>query len=213
MIYLMSDIHGESNRFFEMLDLIQFSPIDHLYILGDIVDRGPDGIHLIQYIMEQGNISVIIGNHEYMFYDAVINLKRDEKLNLWMRNGGYATFMEYLELSSEKQNQILEFIRNLPDHLIVNSRGQNIMLVHGSPGETTEEKIWSRPSLIDLPLLGDTVVVVGHTPTIFFKDTKGNPLSIYYDNKFIGLDCGCGHSTPLKRLACLRLDDMKEFYV
>ena len=30
---------------------------------------------------------------------------------------------------------------------------------------------------------------------------------------FIDVDCGCGGVIPGARLACLRLDDMKEFYV
>jgi hypothetical protein len=30
---------------------------------------------------------------------------------------------------------------------------------------------------------------------------------------FIDIDCGCCVDTPESRLGCLRLDDMKEFYV
>ena len=29
----------------------------------------------------------------------------------------------------------------------------------------------------------------------------------------IAIDCGCGNATDLRRLACLRLDDLKEFYI
>ena len=29
----------------------------------------------------------------------------------------------------------------------------------------------------------------------------------------IVIDCGCGSGYELRRLACLRLDDMEEFYV
>lgn len=41
MIYVMSDIHGCGNMYHEMLRKIQFCDSDHLYILGDAIDRGP----------------------------------------------------------------------------------------------------------------------------------------------------------------------------
>lgn len=213
MTYIMSDIHGESDRFFKMLELIHFEFDDHLYILGDVIDRGPDGISLIQFIMEQKNISLILGNHEYMFFDAVQSPNDGYKEALWLSNGGYETFSAYKKLGKKEQIKILDFIENLPDHIVILSHGQDMLLVHGSPGDSTEQRIWERPNLMDLPLLGDTVVVVGHTPTIVFNRENSSPMSIYYNNKFIDVDCGCGHSTPLKRLACLRLDDMREFYI
>ena len=39
----MSDIHGELDKFEQMLELIRFSDEDHLYILGDVIDRGAMG--------------------------------------------------------------------------------------------------------------------------------------------------------------------------
>ncbi len=49
--YVMSDIHGEADRFHAMLEKIHFSDDDTLYILGDVIDRGPDGISLLREIM------------------------------------------------------------------------------------------------------------------------------------------------------------------
>ena len=40
--YVMSDIHGMSHLLEEMLEKIRFSAEDRLYILGDMIDRGPD---------------------------------------------------------------------------------------------------------------------------------------------------------------------------
>lgn len=39
--YLMSDIHGEADRFHAMLEMIGFSEDDVLIIIGDVIDRGP----------------------------------------------------------------------------------------------------------------------------------------------------------------------------
>ena len=56
MVYCMSDIHGEYDRYMAMLDLIQFSEQDTLYILGDVIDRKPDGIEILQDIMNTDEI-------------------------------------------------------------------------------------------------------------------------------------------------------------
>ena len=50
MIYAMSDLHGCYNKYIKMLDKINFSEKDTLYVLGDIVDRGNGGIDIIQDI-------------------------------------------------------------------------------------------------------------------------------------------------------------------
>ena len=41
MTYVMSDIHGEYEKYLKMLDLIGFRDEDELYVLGDVIDRGP----------------------------------------------------------------------------------------------------------------------------------------------------------------------------
>ena len=64
--YVMGDIHGEADRFHAMLKKIQFSADDILILLGDVIDRGPDGIALLLEIMEMPNVIMLLGNHEYM---------------------------------------------------------------------------------------------------------------------------------------------------
>ena len=60
----MSDLHGCYSQYIKMLELINFSDEDRLYILGDIVDRGPKPISIIMDILERKNITVLLGNHE-----------------------------------------------------------------------------------------------------------------------------------------------------
>ena len=44
MTYVISDLHGRYDLYLEMLERIQFSPEDTLYILGDVADRNKGGI-------------------------------------------------------------------------------------------------------------------------------------------------------------------------
>ncbi len=67
----MSDLHGMFQDYCEMLDKINFSNNDSLYILGDICDRGPDTAKLYLDIISRNNVYCIRGNHEEMLLDAL----------------------------------------------------------------------------------------------------------------------------------------------
>lgn len=62
--YIISDIHGCIDEFREMVNKISLGSNDKLYILGDLVDRGPDSIGCIRYAKSL-NANVILGNHEH----------------------------------------------------------------------------------------------------------------------------------------------------
>ena len=51
MIYVLSDIHGNKENFDSILEKINLRMEDSLYILGDVIDRYPYGIQLLQQIM------------------------------------------------------------------------------------------------------------------------------------------------------------------
>ena len=91
--YVMSDIHGCYTEFIEMLQKINFGDDDELYVLGDIFDRGPQPLKVLDYILDKKNIQMIKGNHEKMFEDAIIN----DDYMLWYVNGGYVTHSQLLE--------------------------------------------------------------------------------------------------------------------
>ena len=71
MVYCTADIHGEFERFRRLLELICFSEEDTLYVLGDVIDRGPDGVKALEFIRERENIILLMGNHERMCVDAL----------------------------------------------------------------------------------------------------------------------------------------------
>ena len=64
--YVISDIHGQYNMFIELLDKINLKDTDTLYILGDVLDRGPHPIKTIRKLMEMPNAICLVGNHEFM---------------------------------------------------------------------------------------------------------------------------------------------------
>ena len=67
MIYVMSDLHGYClDRIKSTLERIGFSDSDYCYVLGDVIDRGFEGVKILRWLMTQPNITLLLGNHEAM---------------------------------------------------------------------------------------------------------------------------------------------------
>lgn len=215
MIYCMADLHGERDFFLQMLEQIHFSDTDHLYILGDVIDRGPGGVDLLEQIMEAPNMTMLLGNHEQMCLSTLGPHNEFGAQELWRQNGGMKTYRELLyRCVPQKRNRILRFLSGLPDCLEITVGGRNFHLVHGFPGDDPHTRIWGRVELDSISPFPDTICVVGHTPTVFLTGRTDENFSIWHGNGIIDIDCGCGHrNTPHRRLACLCLDDMSEFYI
>ena len=67
MVYVISDIHGEYDLFIKLLQKINFSTADTLFICGDIIEKGQDSVKLLQFVKSMPNFRCILGNHEYAF--------------------------------------------------------------------------------------------------------------------------------------------------
>ena len=215
MIYCVSDIHGELDKFEQMLELIRFSDEDHLYILGDVIDRGAMGVDILRRIMDAPNMTMLLGNHEQMCLSTLGPHNEFGARDLWRMNGGMPTYRELLyHRTPRERNAILRFLAGLPDHLDLEVRGQRFHLVHGYPGDDRDTRIWGRVELDSRSPYPDTICVVGHTPTVFLTGKHDEDFSIWHGDGILDIDCGCGSRKAVhRRLACLRLDDMAEFYV
>ena len=235
MTYCVSDIHGCFDEFMELLDKIDFKPDDTMHFLGDAIDRGPESIKCIQYIMKAPNIHMLMGNHEQFMLDALTHEDeafREDVDEIWQDyNGGNVTYRQYKALPESERKEILDFIAALPYTAVVNMRSKKYFLVHAGldckgrlPGEhlpTTvkrqrsgypKDMLWIREDFFLKKALPSYTVIFGHTPTSYMSPYETRP-SIWHDGVYkdkIGIDCGCYRSGCL---AALRLDDLEEFYV
>lgn len=64
--YAIGDLQGCFTAFRHLLDIIRFDPAqDKLWLVGDIVNRGPDSLSLLRYIKQAGNsMLIVLGNHD-----------------------------------------------------------------------------------------------------------------------------------------------------
>ena len=230
MIYAVSDIHGCYDKYKELLKRISLD--DTLYVLGDVIDRGPDGFKIMLDMVRRPNVLNLMGNHEAMALSALSQmLNAMEKsggiefagdaakaVKLWFYNGGEPSLADFLWLNEEQERIVWEYMRNMPLYREVEAGGQRFVLVHGglencSPSRplddyAPDEILWCRPEE-DTVYYPDKYVVFGHTPVQLVK--PGKPAEIYRRNKLINIDCGCVFRGG--RLGCLCLDTMEEIYV
>jgi len=230
--YVISDIHGEYDMFMELLEKIGLKDTDTLYVLGDMVDRGPHPVKTLQKLMEMPNAICLVGNHELMALDCLEFLMKeiteesigelDEEttgnLLSWIQNGSEPTMKEFRELSGEEQEEVIEFIKEFLIYEEISVGGKDYLLVHAGlgnyyPGRDMEdyslkELVWDRAEY-DIEYYPDKYVVTGHTPT---QGIPGNPKPgyIYKKNHHIAIDCGS--FIPGGRLAAICLDTGEEFY-
>ena len=99
MLYVMSDIHGHLQRFESIMEQIKLDEGDHLFVLGDVIDRHPDGIQILLTLLRMPNVTVLLGEHELMLCRAVYKPATDAAKNLWFKNGGRPTYEAWKKLT------------------------------------------------------------------------------------------------------------------
>ena len=230
--HFLTDIHGEYDAFEELLAKISFGDEDTLYILGDVLDRGPNPIKVMRKLMTMPNAICIAGNHEVMALEclefllqeisdkAIENLDQVtlDKLVTWQYNGASTTINEFRKLSVSEREDVIAFIQDFSAYEEMSVGEKEYLLVHAGLGNFSPEKDLSEYTIHDLVwdrgVLGekyfdDVITITGHTPTM---GIPGNPHPgyIFKLNNRIYIDCGA--CFPGGRLAAFCLDTGEEFY-
>ena len=231
-IYLCSDLHGQYDLYMKMLDDIRFSQDDHLYILGDIIDRGPKSIEILRDVMKRDNVTCLIGNHEMMMLDH-LNRNR-ERGSYWTMsaNGGTVTKRGFNKLPDQEKTCIIDYLNNLYLQIEMEMNGKKFLLSHSSflvdlgtvRWRDLDEKIvfntvWNSPWRFyeHVPLQkyreDGRFHVIGHVPTVYIDDRDwpegrmpAMP-SAYVDhaNCVVNIDLGCARMARLSRNTGLAL--------
>ena len=186
----VGDIHGCVKTFRVLVkDELRLTPNDHLIVLGDMIDRGPDSKGVIDEIIalrERGiRVQVLQGNHEEMMINASLN---NESLDYWLRNGGQETLDSFgVKHVSEIPTSYLDFIRFTELYI---ETAETIFVHAGlnfnksTPFSDYDSMKWIRKMEVDPTKIGSRTIVHGHVPAplpLLLKSRKFN----------INLDAGC----------------------
>ena len=232
MIFAMSDIHGQYELFRNLMEQIPLGKDDTLYVLGDVVDRGPDSMNTLKYMMANPNIIPIMGNHELMALPCLkllvpelskeflhkLSSQARQSFAEWTLNGGISTIQEFLKLPQEERRQVVEYIEafrpygkkiiNNGEYWLIHAGLEHFSESRQLEEYSVEELVWKRTDF-DIAYFKNITVVSGHTPT---QNILGNsrPGYIFKKNNHIAIDCGAGGNNG--RLAVICLDTGEEYY-
>lgn len=227
MIYVMSDLHGCFEKYRKMLLMIDFKENDTLYILGDIVDRGADGIKILLDLVTRKNVIALRGNHDYKAELMLSRLMRPEEsiarkqfnkqFGFWISDGGLPTYESFLKLEQQEKIFVLNYLKKMPFYKVLVVDGKKYFLSHTVPEKEymleSPEQCQGKALILGEPdyeetYFEDITLVTGHTPTILIdKHFLGK---IWMGNNHIAIDCGAVFGN---NLGCICLDTREEFYV
>lgn len=232
MIYVASDIHGDYIHFSQMMKKIGLSSADRLYILGDAVDKGKENLRVLRRIYCSENICLIKGNHEYLCERYLTGTVSGD---IWDACGGRNTREEVDRLTIEERMKLRDYLRGLPIYKKIKTGEREYFLTHSgfhadyeirdpetdlvdieasvlAAAEADQERYLFSDDIHYIPasVQFDKRIIVGHYPTLFLPDFK-RPW-IYHGRRYMDIDTGNERRQEGGRLACIRLEDGREFY-
>lgn len=206
--FVCSDLHGQYETYKAITKRLKNK--DKLYILGDVIDRGPGGIKILQDIMRRksrGQVEFLVGNHELMMIQSLILNDEQARKNWEQRNAGDITRKAFEGLSTDEQSKIKNFLLDSCLYKNINIDSQQVHLTHAKAiqDENSSQSKTVREMISDgkLDLMAETLwfrgkdaisskkisrpgslTIIGHTPT----ESK----MIEYKDGYIDIDCGAG---------------------
>jgi calcineurin-like phosphoesterase family protein len=212
--FVIGDVHGCAATLRRLVDdTLRPFPRDRIYLLGDLIDRGPDSKGVLDFIfelLERGlSVSSVRGNHEEMCLQAGDD---HYNLGLWTANGGQATLESFqADGPGDIPHRYRDFLASLPLYILLD----DFVIVHAglnfdtqNPFEDTSAMLWTRSPVVDRQRIGDRRLICGHTLV------PRSRLEASLNSSKIMLDNGCvfGGWPETGSLAALELESMTVQY-
>lgn len=166
-VIVVGDVHGCDRALERVLDLSGLRGEDHLVFVGDLIDRGPESRQVIERILRLrsgGLVSVVRGNHEEMFLDA---LRGGTWAEAWWNHGGPEMLDSYgcglHEIPAEHVALLETSLAwlELPSHIVSHAALSPALPLDQ---QTARELRWQRIDPSAPPHLSGKTIVCGHTP-------------------------------------------------
>ena len=120
MIYVMTGLKGDFNKYLELKDSLILRKTDDLFILGGFLgEKG--GMDILLDAMSQENIFPVAGKQELLaskFLDFMQNKdKYDDaesiksEMTEWFRDGGYPIAQGFMALDDEPKEMVIDYLR------------------------------------------------------------------------------------------------------
>jgi len=187
--FVIGDIHGAFRALEQVIERAAVKEGDQLIFLGDYVDGWSQSFEVVQYLVDlekKVNCIFIKGNHDLWCQQWLDKNIADE---VWMYNGGKATFKSYRNRSNKELQLHLQFFQHLLNYYIDDS---NRLFVHAgysslhgphkehySSNYSWDRTLWEMALCMDSRISKDALlypkrlklfseIFIGHTPTLHY---------------------------------------------
>lgn len=209
--YVVGDIHGCFDEWSKFKNnILKQDPKARFIFVGDVIDRGLESKKMfwwcLFHVRPFGRYRMVIGNHEYEKISRENNLFK----RLFFKSLPY-----YIDMRINDRRFIIVHAE-LPQSIV--KKDYTLRRKRKLSKEEKQQMVWSR-KVASFDAIPDVTIIHGHTPTLFTEAFAEGDYSferlgrIYRLGNVINVDCGIGYlQRRFRRLAAIRLDDMKEFY-
>lgn len=175
-ILVFGDIHGMFNRLMSLYEKLNVTDRDLLIFLGDYIDRGPENVKTLKWIMcesQKDNVVALCGNHEEMLLTDIVT--GNVKINAPNTLGDIA---RQKKIEPHFDDDVWVFLKSLPLSFEMEIRGQKYFFCHGGvdpdfplDDQDPVDLLWIREKFWAL-YDGDAIIVAGHTPLMLMKSDE-----------------------------------------
>ncbi len=202
--YVFSDVHGHFGTLDRLLERVSPSSEDRIFMLGDMIDRGPDPVAVVKCCHELPNTTVLMGNHEDLMLSFYANPDDPAAQVNWEINGAQTTQRGLHALPPEERVELARWLFTLPLYAHIEVGGTRYLLVHAGIDprrlqmhefecwdDATVEKLlgnqyredlmwirddfWGRPTGLVNDRGEGPIVIAGHTPTRYLDFMADRP--------------------------------------
>ena len=192
--YVFSDVHGHFRALDRLLERVSPASDDRIFMLGDMIDRGPEPIEVVRCCRALPNTVVLMGNHEDLMRSYYIDPDSPVNQANWEINGAGPTQRGFRSLPRDERVEMAKWLFTLPLYAQVEVGERRYLLVHAGidprrirlsdtwawdeaavdelmGNQRRDDLLWIRDDfwgeptgLVDEDGQG-VIVIAGHTPT------------------------------------------------
>lgn len=204
-----------------MLEVIELSKTDNLYLLGDYLNKGPDSKGVFDFIFELQQagykLKCLRGNHEQYLVDG---LKYSWEEIAFLNRGGRETLESFgVDKIHQIPEKYLNFIKSLPFFF----ETESYLLIHAGLNFDLEDPFKDdfsmlniRDMKVDLIKTGNKKIIHGHVPNSYLDIENAclpDRQALTFHDNHISIDGGCvySHIHALNHLIALEIKSGKMY--
>lgn len=234
-LIIAGDYIDRGSQSYEMLKWIEHKPKNVILLRGNHDEEFAYCIDLMGIMFEKKKLQIDNLEATEVIYELLKELAEKElSMGVFDYYGTIGVLIKEHNVTMEQLDVWNDIIREMPYIHKEAVNGKEVVIVHAGYVEDLETAdiedsfetiedfyLNARDDAYMCGGIAGGTIIAGHTPTIFENELPYNNGDVYsfYDEeldcKFYDIDCGCAYRNKFNtaKLACIRLEDEKVFYV